>query len=83
MLFTIEAGQAALAEYEIGGQDAVELDASIFVRNGTASGQPTVLLVSGHDAGRRVVVQVTLNMLIALTGAMRSRAESEGWVQPP
>jgi hypothetical protein len=81
MIMTKEDGLAFLDEHTP-REDVLDLTEALFIRHGTQSGQPAVLLVSSDSQGRRVVTQVTLNMLIALTAGMRGRAEMEGWTQP-
>lgn len=53
------------------------------VEHGVSSGEPSVGIRIDTDYGP-IIIEQTLNMLIAITGALRAGAETRfGWVQQP
>lgn len=59
---------------------AIPIQAALLQLDGTQQGNPAVMLVVELD-GQKTIAKLTLNTLIAVTGAMRGAAESHGWRQ--
>lgn len=60
---------------------AIPIQAALLQLEGTLGGHPAVMFVVELN-GQKTIAKLTLNTLIAITGALRASAESHGWKQP-